>query len=48
MCAFTACHAATMDIGSLPVLRNQKPNWSGAAKLARDWQLNKLAARLDA
>jgi DNA polymerase-1 len=31
----------------LPALRNQKPTWKRAAKLARDWQLNRLADRLD-
>ena len=40
---------ATMDKSApLPVLRNQKPTWSRAAGLARDWQLNRLADRLDA
>jgi DNA polymerase I len=32
---------------SLPPLRGQKPTWSKAAALARDWQLNKLAERLE-
>jgi DNA polymerase-1 len=32
----------------LPPLRNQKPTWNRAAKLARDWDLNKLAERLEA
>jgi DNA polymerase I len=32
----------------LPRLRNQKPTWEKAASLAREWQLNKLANRLDA
>ena len=40
---------ATMDRKApLPALRNQKPTWARAAALARDWQLNKLADRLDA
>jgi DNA polymerase-1 len=40
---------ATMDKSApLPPLRNQKPTWTRAAKLARDWQLNRLAERLDA
>ena len=40
---------ATMDKSApLPVLRNQKPTWVRAAALARDWQLNRLADRLDA
>lgn len=40
---------ATMDKSApLPVLRNQKPTWGRAAALARDWQLNRLADRLDA
>jgi len=40
---------ATMDRSApLPVLRNQKPTWARAAALARDWQLNRLADRLDA
>jgi DNA polymerase I len=39
---------ATMDRAApLPPLRNQKPSWTKASKLARDWQLNKLADRLD-
>jgi hypothetical protein len=32
----------------LPSLRNQRPTWRQAAKLARDWQLKNLAERLDA
>lgn len=39
---------ATMDKSApLPTLRNQKPTWAKAAGLARDWQLNRLADRLD-
>jgi hypothetical protein len=34
--------------GKVPALRNQKPTWTRAAKLAREWQLNRLAERLDA
>jgi DNA polymerase-1 len=40
---------ATMDKSApLPTLRNMKPSWVKAAVLARDWQLNRLADRLDA
>jgi DNA polymerase-1 len=40
---------ATMDkTAPLPTLRNQKPRWSEAAQLARDWDLKKLAERLEA
>jgi DNA polymerase-1 len=39
---------ATMDKAApLPPLRNQKPTWGTAAGLAREWQLNKLADRLE-
>jgi DNA polymerase-1 len=39
---------ATMDKSApLPPLRDQKPSWAKAAGLARDWQLNKLAERLE-
>ena len=39
---------ATMDKRApLPALRNQRPTWTKAAMLARDWQLNKLADRLE-
>jgi DNA polymerase I len=31
----------------LPSLRSQKPTWHKAAALARDWQLNQLAGRLE-
>ena len=31
----------------LPSLRSQKPTWSKAAALARNWQLNQLAKRLE-
>jgi DNA polymerase I len=31
----------------LPALRTQRPTWKKAAVLARDWQLNKLAERLE-
>jgi DNA polymerase-1 len=38
---------ATMDKSApLPALRNQKPDWARASRLARDWQLNRLADRL--
>jgi DNA polymerase I len=40
---------ATMDkTAPLPPLRNQKATWAKAALLAREWQLNKLAERLQA
>ena len=40
---------ATMDKSApLPLLRNQKPSWDKAAKLARSWNLKKLAERLEA
>jgi DNA polymerase-1 len=40
---------ATMDTSApLPRFRNQKPPWAKAAALAREWELNKLADRLDA
>jgi DNA polymerase-1 len=39
---------ATMDRKApLPPLRNQKPTWGKAAALMRNWQLNKLAERLE-
>jgi exodeoxyribonuclease III len=39
---------ATMDRKApLPSLRNQKPAWDKAAALAREWELNALAKRLD-
>ena len=31
----------------LPSLRSQKPTWSKAAALARNWELNQLAKRLE-
>jgi DNA polymerase-1 len=40
---------ATMDkTAPLPPLRSQKPSWEKAGKLARRWQLGKLAERLEA
>jgi DNA polymerase-1 len=40
---------ATMDKSApLPPLRNQKPSWDKAAKLARSWNLKKLEERLEA
>ena len=40
---------ATMDKSApLPPLRNQKATWGRASLLARDWQLNQLADRLQA
>jgi DNA polymerase-1 len=40
---------ATMDKSApLPALRNQTPTWAKAAALARDWQLKRLAQRLEA
>jgi DNA polymerase-1 len=39
---------ATMDKRApIPALRNQRPTWSKAADLARQWELNRLAERLD-
>jgi DNA polymerase-1 len=39
---------ATMDAHApLPPLRSQKPSWAKAAALARAWELNGLAARLE-
>jgi 5'-3' exonuclease len=39
---------ATMDKSApLPPLRSQRPTWGRAAELARHWQLNKLAERLE-
>jgi DNA polymerase-1 len=39
---------ATMDPQApLPPIRARKPTWPRAAQLARDWELNKLADRLD-
>lgn len=39
---------ATMDAKApLPVLRDQTPDWQRAAELAREWQLDRLARRLD-
>jgi DNA polymerase-1 len=38
---------AAMDASApLPSLRSQKPKWPEGAKLAREWQLNRLADRL--
>jgi DNA polymerase-1 len=40
---------ATMNAAApLPPLPDQTPAWSRAAALARDWQLNRLADRLEA
>jgi DNA polymerase I len=39
---------ATMDRKApVPSLRTQKPTWDKAAALAREWELNQLAKRLD-
>jgi len=39
---------ATMDASApFPALRNQTPSWGRAAALARQWDLNRLAERLD-
>ena len=39
---------ATMDRKApMPRLPDQTPTWDKAAKLARKWQLNQLAKRLD-
>ncbi|MBV9862703.1 MAG: 5'-3' exonuclease [Alphaproteobacteria bacterium] len=41
-------HIATMDAAApLPALADQTPNWDNAAGLAREWNLNRLATRLD-
>ena len=41
-------HIATMDpTAPLPLLDDQTPSWARAAALAREWELNRLAARLD-
>ncbi|MGH9338098.1 MAG: hypothetical protein ACRD1R_00550, partial [Acidobacteriota bacterium] len=40
---------ATMDRKApIPSLRSQKPTWRQAAALAREWDLNQLAHRLEA
>ncbi len=40
---------ATMDAAApIPDLRDQTPTWQKAATLARDWELNRLAERLEA
>jgi exodeoxyribonuclease III len=40
---------ATMDAAApLPALADQQPSWATAAALARAWQLNQLAERLEA
>jgi DNA polymerase-1 len=40
---------ATMDKAApLPALKDQTPTWARASALARDWELNRLADRLDA
>ena len=39
---------ATMDRSApLPALPDQRPTWTAAGALAREWQLKKLAERLD-
>jgi len=41
-------HIATMDATApIPALDDQTPTWSRAAALARAWELNRLATRLD-
>jgi DNA polymerase-1 len=41
-------HIATMDpTAPLPALDDQAPTWDKAAALARAWELNRLAARLE-
>jgi DNA polymerase-1 len=41
-------HIATMDATApLPPLDDQSPTWDRAAALAHEWELNRLAARLD-
>jgi len=40
---------ATMDESApLPSLQDQTPSWAKASALAKDWELNRLAERLDA
>src|SRR5258707_559947 len=40
---------ATMDQSApLPALQDQTPSWAKASALAREWELNRLADRLDA
>jgi DNA polymerase I len=40
---------ATMDNSApLPALQDQTPSWAKASALAKDWELNRLAERLDA
>ena len=42
------CWIATMDKAApLPALDDQTPTWKKASALARDWELNRLADRLD-
>jgi DNA polymerase-1 len=42
-------HVATMDAAApLPPLDDQEPTWGGAAALAREWGLGRLAGRLEA
>lgn len=42
-------HLATMDSAApLPDMRDEPPHWDRAASLARDWELNQLARRLEA
>jgi len=39
---------ATMDkTAPIPSLRDQIPTWAKASALAKDWELNRLAERLD-
>jgi DNA polymerase I len=39
---------ATMDAGApLPSVAKQKPTWDKASALAREWDLKKLAERLE-
>ena len=39
---------ATMDKKApLPSLRSQKPTWNKVAALAKEWELNQLARRLE-
>jgi DNA polymerase-1 len=41
-------HIATMQASApLPTLDDQIPTWDKAAALAREWDLNRLAQRLD-
>ena len=46
-CAFSGQIATMNRKAPLPSLRSQKPTWDTAAELARKWELNQLARRLE-